>query len=164
MWWFAAQSFAWLADASVDGSAVRPWMVVLGVVGLLLLLAVWAIGVRYIPNNRVGVVEKLWSSKGSVPAGGILALRGEAGYQVGLIRGGVHFGLWRWQYRIHKIPLVTIPQGKIGYVYARGRRAPVAQPDAGPGHRLQQLPGRRPVPGRRQRHPRPAGPPAGHPA
>ena len=23
------------------------------------------------------------------------------------------------QYRVHKVPLVTIPQGKIGYVYAR---------------------------------------------
>src|SRR5204863_478075 len=36
-----------------------------------------------------------------------------------LLRGGLHFGLWRWQYRVHKLPLVTIPQGKIGYVYAR---------------------------------------------
>ena len=26
---------------------------------------------------------------------------------------------WRWQYRIHRVPLVTVPQGKIGYVYAR---------------------------------------------
>jgi uncharacterized membrane protein YqiK len=108
-----------LGEQSVDGSAVRPWMVVLGVVFVVALLALWAIGVRYIPNNRVGVVEKLWSGKGSVPAGGILALRGEAGYQVALLRGGIHFGLWRWQYKIHKIPLVTIPQGKIGYVYAR---------------------------------------------
>src|SRR4029078_13441101 len=28
-------------------------------------------------------------------------------------------GMWRWQYSIHKSPLVTIRQGKIGYVYAR---------------------------------------------
>jgi uncharacterized membrane protein YqiK len=102
-----------------DGFVVQGWMVALGVLAFLLLMGLWAIGVRYIPNNRVGVVEKLWSQKGSVPAGGILALRGEAGYQVHLLRGGVHFGLWRWQYKIHKIPLVTIPQGKIGYVYAR---------------------------------------------
>ena len=33
--------------------------------------------------------------------------------------GGLHYGLWRWQYRIHKVSLVTVPQGKIGYVYAR---------------------------------------------
>jgi uncharacterized membrane protein YqiK len=74
---------------------------------------------RRIPNEMVGVVEKLWSRKGSVPAGGIIALDGEAGYQADLIRGGLHFGLWRWQYRVHKAGLVTIPQGQIGYVYAR---------------------------------------------
>ena len=113
----AFETAGFLADAG--GFTVQPWMVWLGVLGFLVLLALWSIGLRYIPNNRVGVVEKLWSGRGSVPAGGILALRGEAGYQVHLLRGGLHFGLWRWQYRIHKIPLVTIPQGKIGYVYAR---------------------------------------------
>ena len=86
---------------------------------LLLFLISASIGARYIPNNRVGVIEKLWSGKGSVTDGRILALNGEAGYQVDLLRGGLHFGFWRWQYRIHKTPLVTVPQGKIGYVYAR---------------------------------------------
>src|SRR4051812_8673460 len=76
-------------------------------------------GMRYIPNNRVGIVEKLWSPKGSVSEGRILSLGGEAGFQVDLLRGGVHFGLWGWQYRIHKVNLVTVSQGKIGYVYAR---------------------------------------------
>jgi uncharacterized membrane protein YqiK len=88
--------------------------------GLLLLglIAFW-LTTRYIPNNYVGVVEKLWSQAGSVGEGAIIALEGEAGYQADLLRGGLHFGLWRWQYRIHKVRLVTIPQGKIGYVYAR---------------------------------------------
>jgi len=80
-------------------------------------------GLRYIANNRVGIVEKLWSFKGSVPEGGIIALGGEAGFQAEVLRGGLHFGLWRWQYRIHKVPLVAVPQGKIGYVYARGGEA-----------------------------------------
>src|SRR5262249_51485061 len=41
---------------------------------------------------------------------------------------GIHFGLWRWQYRVHKVPLVTVPQGKIGYVYARdGEPLPPSQ-------------------------------------
>ena len=80
-------------------------------------------GLRYIANNRVGVVEKLWSLKGSVPEGGIIALEGEAGFQAEVIRGGIHFGLWRWQYRIHKLPLVTVPQGKVGYIYARDGEA-----------------------------------------
>src|SRR5258708_26980402 len=76
-------------------------------------------GLRYIPNDRVGIIEKFWSGKGSVRAGHIIALSGEAGYQADLLRGGVHFFLGRWQCRIHWAPLVTIPQGKIGYVYAR---------------------------------------------
>lgn len=69
---------------------------------------------RYIPNNSVGVVEKLWSRHGSVPEGGIIAIHQEAGFQSELLRGGVHFGYWRWQFRVHRAPLVTISQGKIG--------------------------------------------------
>jgi uncharacterized membrane protein YqiK len=74
---------------------------------------------RHIPNNSVGVVEKLWSLAGSVGEGRIIALGGEAGFQADLLRGGLHFGFWRWQYSVHLARLVTIPQGKIGYVYAR---------------------------------------------
>jgi uncharacterized membrane protein YqiK len=80
-------------------------------------------GLRYIANNRIGIVEKLWSVKGSVPEGGIIALAGEAGFQAEVLRGGLHFGLWRWQYRIHRAPLVAVSQGKIGYVYARDGEA-----------------------------------------
>jgi uncharacterized membrane protein YqiK len=85
---------------------------------IVAIIGTW-LGVRRIPNQMVGVVEKLWSRKGSVSEGQIIALNGEAGYQADLLRGGLHFGLWRWQYRVHKFPLVTIPQGQIGYVYAR---------------------------------------------
>ena len=90
----------------------------LGILVFLLLFVSW-LTLRYIPNDRVGIVEKLWSATGSVPEGRIIALGSEAGYQAELLRGGVHFGLWRWQYRVHKARLVTIAQGKIGYVYAR---------------------------------------------
>lgn len=97
---------------------------VLGFVSLvvLALLLVEGFGLRYIPNNRVGIVEKLWSGSGSVPEGRIIALNGEAGYQADLLRGGLHFSYWRYQYRIHQVRLVTVPQGKIGYVYARDGR------------------------------------------
>jgi uncharacterized membrane protein YqiK len=97
----------------------------LGITGVALIATVFALlfaawlTLRFIPNHAVGVVEKLWSATGSVPEGQILALNGEAGFQADLLRGGIHFGLWRWQYRVHLCPLVTVPQGKIGYVYAR---------------------------------------------
>ena len=82
-------------------------------------LAKELLGLRYIPHSRVGIIEKFWSLRGSVTEGRIIALRGEAGYQADVLRGGVHFFLWRWQYRIYTLPLVTVSQGKIGYVYAR---------------------------------------------
>lgn len=91
-----------------------------GVVAFLSFLFVF-MGVRFIPNDRVGVVEKRWSLRGSVKSG-FVALAGEAGYQPRLLRGGLHF-LTPFQYAVHKMPLVTIPQGKIGYVFARDGRA-----------------------------------------
>jgi uncharacterized membrane protein YqiK len=97
----------------------------LWIVGLVVLVIVGSqlAGLRYIANNRVGIVEKLWSFKGSVPEGRIIALDGEAGFQAEVLRGGMHFGLWRWEYRIHRVPLVSVPQGKIGYIYARDGEA-----------------------------------------
>ena len=82
------------------------------------LFAFW-LSFRYIPHNSVGVVEKLWSFKGSVPEGQIIALAGEAGFQAEVLRGGLHFGYWRWQYSVPRVRLVTISQGKLGYIYAR---------------------------------------------
>ncbi len=90
---------------------------VLWVLLALFLLTVLALTFRYIPNDRVGVVEKLWSATGSLKTG-LIALNGEAGFQPELLRGGWHV-LMPFQYRLHKMPLVTIPQGKIGYLFAR---------------------------------------------
>ncbi len=77
--------------------------------------------VRYVGNNRVAIVEKLWSRNGSIP-GGLIALRGEAGYQPEVLRGGYHFFV-PFQYRVHSQPLVTIPQGQVGYIFARDGEA-----------------------------------------
>jgi uncharacterized membrane protein YqiK len=73
--------------------------------------------IRYVGNNRVAIVEKLWSGAGSVKEG-FIALQGEAGFQPDVLRGGFHF-FFPFQFRIHAQPLVTIPQGQIGYVFAR---------------------------------------------
>ncbi|HET6251742.1 MAG TPA: SPFH domain-containing protein [Tepidisphaeraceae bacterium] len=94
--------------------------VVLGIGGFVFLAVS---GAKYIPNDSVGVVEKLFALRGSVKDGHIIAGGGQAGYQAGLLRGGWHLFLWPTIYRIHKSPLVTIPQGKIGYVYARDGQA-----------------------------------------
>ncbi len=81
---------------------------------VLLLLS----GIRYIPNNRIGVIEKVWNFKEGSVKSGFIALRGEAGYQPDVLRGGLHYKM-PIQYRVHIMPLVTITQGKIGYIFAR---------------------------------------------
>jgi uncharacterized membrane protein YqiK len=72
---------------------------------------------RYIPNNQIGIVEKLWTTKGSIQ-GGFIALNGEAGYEPEVLRGGLHV-FFPFMYRIHRSDLVTVGQGKIAYVFAR---------------------------------------------
>jgi uncharacterized membrane protein YqiK len=84
------------------------------------LLLIVLSGIRYIPNHRIGIVEKRWSFGGSLK-NGFIALRGEAGFQPEVLRGGLHY-LMPLQYRVHKMQLVTIPQGRIGYVFARDGR------------------------------------------
>ena len=101
------------------GSASSLFTLALGVLVFLALLALFIAArvVRYIPNDRIGVVEKLWSRSGSVRLG-LLALDGEAGFQPEVKRGGFHF-FAPFQYRVHIHPMVSVTQGKIGYVFAR---------------------------------------------
>ncbi|MBK9006797.1 MAG: flotillin family protein [Anaerolineae bacterium] len=84
----------------------------MGFVVLFLLL-----GIRFIPNTRIGIVEKRFGFKGSVKSG-FIALNGEAGFQPKVLRGGLHY-LMPIQYVVRLVPLVTIPQGKMGYIFAR---------------------------------------------
>ncbi|MDF2673691.1 MAG: band 7 protein [Clostridiales bacterium] len=81
------------------------------------LIFLWIIGFRIIPSNKIGVVEKWWSPKGSLNEQ-IIALKGEAGYQPEVLRGGIHFKT-PLMYKVHKCALVTIPQGQIAYVFSR---------------------------------------------
>jgi uncharacterized membrane protein YqiK len=93
------------------------WSIVAGLLLLAWMLVASARIFVYIPNSRVGVVERLWSRRGSVRQG-LIALQGEAGYQPDILRGGLHI-FPPYQYRVHKVGLVTITQGEIGYLFAR---------------------------------------------
>ena len=95
-------------------------LIALAVIAGLVLLRLSG-AVRYMPNDRIGIPEKLWSFGGSID-GGFIALNGEAGYQPDIIRGGLHFFV-PFQYSLHIANLVTIPQGQIGYVFARDGKA-----------------------------------------
>ncbi len=49
--------------ADIEPMTIAVWVIV---PLLLLMLAGSLVGLRYIPNDRVGVIEKLWSGAGSV--------------------------------------------------------------------------------------------------
>lgn len=88
-----------------------------GILLALYLLIFHILGLRIIKSNEVAVVEKWWSIHGSLK-NSIIALNGEAGYSPDLLRGGIHFRS-TLMYRIHKYPLITIPQGQIAYIFAK---------------------------------------------
>ncbi len=98
-------------------SIITAIILLLVMAALATYLVLWLMGFRIIPNNRCAIVESRWSAKGSLKDR-IIALNGEAGYQPEVLRGGIHFRS-PIKYRVHKIPLVTVPQGQIGYVFAR---------------------------------------------
>lgn len=89
----------------------HPILTVVTLLGLFLILK----GIRYIPNNRVAIKEK---SLGSKLEGGLMAMKGEAGFQPDVLRGGFHL-MNPFFDTAHICSLVTIPQGQIGYVFAR---------------------------------------------
>ncbi len=84
------------------------------------------LGLRTIKNEKMGIVQRWWSPKGSLDEG-IIALNGEAGFLPGVLRGGIHIKP-RFVYKVHVFPLITIPQGQMAYVFARsGDVLPYAQ-------------------------------------
>src|SRR5215831_8868309 len=90
----------WVASGMLVGTGV-----------VVLLLGTWVI-----PENASGLVVKRFGRP--LPAGRLVALDGEAGYQARLLSPGWYFGLWRWAYRVQKIPLVVVRPGEIGLVAA----------------------------------------------
>lgn len=91
--------------------------VIIGIIALYLVVFK-ILGLRIIGTSEVGVVEKWWSPKGNLKDGKFIALNGEAGFQPDVLRTGLHFKSCLL-YRVTKCKLITIPQGQIGYVFAR---------------------------------------------
>src|SRR3569832_252492 len=97
------------------------WAITVAITIVVLLVAVplvlkFLIGPRFIGNTEVGIVEKTWG--GGHLTGHIIALNNEAGFQPDVLRGGLHFRPG-YRFKIHRVPLVTIHRGQIGYVFAR---------------------------------------------
>ena len=89
------------------------WLTIL----LLAALLFWWAGAVLITERQVGIVIKRFGGRSLAP-GCLIALDGEAGYQADILAPGLHFGLWRWQYRVLKAPVTVVPQGEIALVLA----------------------------------------------
>jgi uncharacterized membrane protein YqiK len=89
----------------------------IGVVLFLLSLGPLVLGAVLIHERQVGIVVKKFSTR-SLEPGRLIALGGEAGYQADTLAPGLHFGYWRWQYRILKVRVTVVPQGEIALVVA----------------------------------------------
>ena len=95
-----------------------PVLVIVGFVVLgLILFGPLVLGAVLIQERQVGIVVKRFGRRRLAP-GRLIALGGEAGYQADTLAPGLHFGYWRWQYRIIKEPVTVVPQGEIALVLA----------------------------------------------
>ncbi len=95
----------------------HPVIAFLIVIAVLAWLAPLLSGAVFIRERQVGIVIKKFGSL-SLPPGRLIALAGEAGYQADTLAPGLHFGYFRWQYRIMKTQVTIVPQGEIGLVLA----------------------------------------------
>jgi uncharacterized membrane protein YqiK len=79
------------------------------------------VSVRVIAEDQSGLVIKRFGRP--LESGRIIALDGEAGYQARMLSPGWHFGLWRWRYKVVKVPVVVVEPGEIALVVAADGQA-----------------------------------------
>jgi uncharacterized membrane protein YqiK len=86
-----------------------------GLALVLLSLFLW-VSTRFIREDESGLVIKRFGPR--LPPGRIVAMNGEAGYQAKMLNPGLHFPMWRWRYKIVRVPLVVVSPGEIALVVA----------------------------------------------
>ena len=105
-------------NAMVLLGALSPWFGFLAVVLVFLLFfGPLVLGAVLIQERQVGIVVKRFATR-ALPPGRFVAMGGEAGYQADTLAPGLHFGYWRWQYRIIKVSVTVVSQGEIALVLA----------------------------------------------
>ncbi|HEY9906286.1 MAG TPA: flotillin family protein [Thermosynechococcaceae cyanobacterium] len=106
--------------AQLEGVALPGWLLLLVGLGVFVILIPkigFVFGLVVVGEQEVGIVIKKFSSK-SLPAGRLVALENEAGYQADTLAPGWHWGYWVWQFSVRKDPVTAIPQGEIGLIVA----------------------------------------------
>jgi len=84
------------------------------VVGALIVLR---LGLRVIGENEAGLLVRRYGIP--LAQGRLIALEGEAGYQATLLPPGMHFPVWRWHYKVVRVPLTIVRTGEIALVVAK---------------------------------------------
>ncbi len=87
------------------------WRLIAVALGVLILFGCyrWILalcGVILVPDDSVGVVTKrfvIFGKNRRLPAGRIIALNGEAGYQSDTLPPGLHLGMWPWQFEVELV-------------------------------------------------------------
>ena len=99
------------------------WWVLIPIVLLLFYKLFFRLfGIIIIPEDKIGLVTKkfvLFGTHKELPAGRIIAIDGEAGFQAQPLAPGIYFWKWIWQYEIKQQSFTIIPEGKIGLLVAR---------------------------------------------
>ncbi len=116
-----------LGEASIyDAFAPYKFWLWLGLAALMFFVffrqVIQLLGIVIIPQDRIGLVTKKFVLVGAnkeIPAGRIIATRGEAGFQAQTLAPGIYFWKWIWQYEVRLQPFVVIPDGAIGLVMAK---------------------------------------------
>ncbi|MDB6139106.1 MAG: band 7 protein [Verrucomicrobiaceae bacterium] len=101
------------------------WIGLLLIAFVALLFHRWllqSLGVVIIPEDRIGLVTKKFVLVGKnkeIPAGRIIAINGEAGFQAQTLAPGIYFWKYIWQYEVRLQPFVVVPDGAMGLVMSK---------------------------------------------
>jgi uncharacterized membrane protein YqiK len=104
-----------MAASSIGSFLLNGWTLVTFAALALAAFVAW-LGARVIKEDESGLVIKRFGPE--LPAGRIVATRGEAGYQAAMLPPGFHFPLWRFRYKVERVPVVVVPAGEIALVVA----------------------------------------------
>jgi hypothetical protein len=102
---------------------LEQWATVAMLFAVIALLA--RLGLRVIGPNESGLLIKRYGAE--LPAGHVIALNGEAGYQARMLGPGWHFPIWRWRYRVVRVPVLVVSPGDIAPARSRETRSRTRQ-------------------------------------
>jgi uncharacterized membrane protein YqiK len=76
-------------------------------------------GMVIVPESKIGLITKKYVLVGAnreLPAGRIIATKGEAGFQAQTLAPGLYWRMWPWQYAVSMQSFTVVPEGKIGLI------------------------------------------------